>query len=62
MTCQWNSSEGRGLDRLRSQHCTPYIASGRGWLAGDWPSTGGAFSTLLRRPGLRASNGGFLAT
>ena len=19
----------------------PYIASGRGWLAGDWPSTGG---------------------
>jgi len=25
----------------RSQHCAPYIASGRGWLAGDWPSTGG---------------------
>jgi len=30
-----------------------------------WPVTGrqrGAFSTLLRRPGLRASNGGVLAT
>jgi len=38
------------------------MASGRGWLAGDWPSTGGAFFTLLRRPGLRASNGGVLAT
>ena len=31
-----------------------------GWLAGDWPSTG-AFSTLLRQPGLRTSNGGILA-
>jgi len=37
------------------------------WLAG-WPVTGsrrgegGAFSTLLRRPGLRASNGGVLVT
>ena len=37
------------------------MGSGRGWLAGDWPSTG-AFSTLLRRPGLRASTGGVLAT
>jgi len=35
--------------------------NGRGWLAGDWPSTG-AFSTLLRRPGLRASSDGVLAT
>jgi len=37
------------------------------WEAGvaGWPVTGrrrGAFSTLLRRPGLRASNGGVLAT
>jgi len=45
----------------RSQNCTPCMGSERGWLAGDWPSTG-AFSTLLRLPGLRASTGGFLAT
>jgi len=45
----------------RSQNCAPYMGSGRGWLAGDWPSTG-AFSTLLRRPGLRASSDGILAT
>ena len=46
----------------RSQNCAPYMGSGRGWLAGDWPSTG-AFSTLLmRRPGLRASSDGVLAT
>jgi len=37
------------------------------WEAGvsGWPVTGrrrGAFSTLLRRPELRASNGGVLAT
>jgi len=38
-----------------SQNFAPYMGSGRGWLAGDWPSTG-AFSTLLRRPGLRASH------
>jgi len=37
------------------------MGSGRGWLTGDWPSTG-AFSTLLRRPGLRASSDGVLAT
>ena len=37
------------------------MGSGRVWLAGDWPSTG-AFSTLLRQSGLRASNGGVLAT
>ena len=46
----------------RSQLCAPYIASG----VARWPVTGrrrgGAFSTLLRRPGLRASNGGVLAT
>jgi len=45
----------------RSQNFAPYMGSRRGWLAGDWPSTG-AFSTLLRRPGLRASNSGVLAT
>jgi len=28
----------------RSQHCAPYIASGRGWLAGDWPSTAGVLN------------------
>jgi len=33
----------------------------RGWLAGDWPSTG-VFSTLLRRPALRVSTGGVLTT
>jgi len=37
------------------------------WAVGmaGWPVTGhqwGAFSTLLRRPGLRASTGGILAT
>jgi len=37
------------------------MGSGRGWLAGDWPSTG-AFSTLLRQSGLRASTDGVLAT
>jgi len=37
------------------------MGSGRGWLAGDWPSTG-EFSTLLRQPGLRACTGGVLAT
>jgi len=36
------------------------MGSGRGWLTGDWLSTG-AFSTLLRRPGLRASSDGVLA-
>jgi len=40
------------------------MGSGRGWLASDWPWTGGreVFSTLLRQPGLRASTGGVLAT
>jgi len=50
-----------GGDGGLSQNCVPYMGSGRGWLAGDWPSTG-SFSTLLRRPGLRASTGGVLAT
>jgi len=27
-------------DGGRSQNCTPYMGSGRGWLSGDWPSTG----------------------
>jgi len=52
----WRMTRGR-----RSQNGAPYMGTGRGWLAGDWPSTG-AFSTLLRRPGLRASTGGVLAT
>jgi len=37
------------------------MGSGRGWLAGDWPSTG-EFSTLLRPPGLLASSDGVLTT
>jgi len=28
-------------DGGRSQNCVPYMGSGRGWLAGDWPSMGG---------------------
>jgi len=31
--------------RGRSQNCAPHIVSGRGWLAGDWPSTGGILNT-----------------
>ena len=53
---RWLASDGG-----RSQNCAPGMGSGRGWLAGDLPSTG-AFSTLLRLPGLRASTGGVLAT
>jgi len=30
--------------RGRSQNCAPYMESGRGWLAGDWPSTGGVLN------------------
>ena len=30
--------------RGRCQNCAPYIASARGWLAGDWPSTGGVLN------------------
>jgi len=33
-----------GRWRRRSQHYAPDIASGRGWLAGDWPSTGGVLN------------------
>jgi len=33
-----------GRWRGRSQNCTPYIASARGWLSGDWPSTGGVLN------------------
>ena len=40
----------------RPQNCVPYMGSGRGWLAGDWPSS------LLQQPGLQASTGGILAT
>jgi len=28
----------------RSQNCAPYMGSGRCWLAGDLPSTGGVLS------------------
>jgi len=38
--------------RGRSQNCAPYIASRRGWLAGDWPSTGGV-------PNITAGTAGF---
>jgi len=48
-TAGWAASAraaGRWLagDGGRSQNCAPYMASGRGWLAGDWPSTGGGRS------------------
>jgi len=33
-----------GGGRGRSQNCAQYIASARGWLAGDWPSTGGVLN------------------
>jgi len=44
-TAVWAGSAraaGRRLadDRGRSQNCAPYMASGRGWLAGIWPLTG----------------------
>ena len=65
-TAGWAGSAraaGRWLagDRARSQNCAPYTGSGRGWLAGDWASTGGILK-LLRQSGLRASTGGVLAT
>jgi len=31
-------------DGGRSQSCAPYMGSARGWLAGDWPSTGGVLN------------------
>jgi len=49
-------------DGGRSQNCAPYMESGRGWLAGDWPSMGGVLSITVQRPKLRASTGGVLAT
>ena len=33
---RWLAGEGG-----RSQNCAPYMGSGRGWLADDWPSTRG---------------------
>jgi len=36
----------------RCQNCAPYIASGRGWLAGDWPSTGGVLNITAACGGL----------
>jgi len=30
--------------RQHSQSCTPYVGSGRRWLAGDWPLTGGVLN------------------
>ena len=33
-----------GGDEGRSQNCAPYMGSGRGWLTGDWPSTGGVLN------------------
>jgi len=37
---------GRWLagDEGRSQNCAPYMGTGRGWLAGDWPWTGGVLN------------------
>ena len=31
-------------DGGRSQSCAPYMGSGSGWLAGDWPSTRGVLN------------------
>jgi len=50
----------RGVLRIARRIWEVGVAA-TGWLAGDWPSTG-AFSTVLRRTGLRASTGGVLAT
>ena len=51
MTTWCERSAGSGLCMLlagdlrvtgrHSQNCTAYMGSGRGWLAGDWPSMGG---------------------
>ena len=30
----------------RSQNCAPYMGSGRGWLSGDWRSTGGVLNII----------------
>jgi len=42
MLYRWTTPPGRW--RRRSQHCAAYIASGRGWLAGDWLSTRGVLN------------------
>jgi len=36
------ASDGRGEGH--SQNCAPYMGSGRGWLAGNWPSTAGVLN------------------
>ena len=36
----WQVTGGGG----RSQNCAPCMGSGCGWLAGDWPSTGGVLN------------------
>ena len=48
-TAGWAGSAraaGRWLagDGGRSHNCAPYMGSERGWLAGDWPSTGGVLN------------------
>jgi len=48
-TAGWAGSEraaGRSLagDGGRSQNCAPYMGRERGWLAADWPSTGGVLN------------------
>ena len=48
-------------DGGRPQNRAPHTGSGRGRPAGDRPPTG-AFSTLLRKSGMRASTSGVLAT
>ena len=44
----------------RSQNCAPYMGSGRGWLAGDWPSTGGVLN-ITAEAWTAASSDGVLA-
>jgi len=34
-------------DGGRSQNCASYMGNGRGWLAGDWPSTGGLLNITV---------------
>ena len=44
-TAGWaRSACAAGGWRRRSQNCAPYMGSGRGWLAGDWPLTGGVLN------------------
>jgi len=54
MTTYCERPAGRGLHALlaadwrvtrgRYQNCAPYMENGRGWLADDWPSTGGVLN------------------